>query len=258
MPVVRHRTVLPQWSILPCFELCTARTGHSANVGTRLAMQCKQSTNSKSKVTMNTSTGPVHESGSKVAATVESLQSPINLWLVDDNHGMRATLKELLGREAGINCTGSFASPNHVLSALASKVGPDVLLLDVHMGEMNGLDTIRPIKSLSRSTRVLMLTTFFDSESESRAMSDGASGFLLKTFPVGKILAAIRQACDRPSPHPKRVRLLGQASCPVQASNIQVRMASRTMPAPGDRSSTTTKRSLWLEHCLELLRGIRR
>lgn len=207
---------------------------------------------------MNITAGQVPEPGGKVAAKFESPKAPINLWLVDDNHGLRSTLKELLGREAGINCTGSFASPNHVLSALASKVGPDVLLLDIHMGDMNGLDTIRPIKSLSRSTRVLMLTTFFDSESESRAMCDGASGFLLKSFPVEKLLTAIRQARDQPSPHPKRVRLRKPSTCPPQGGDNHVPLESMTMPAHGDQSSTSRKRSLWLEHCLKLLRGIKR
>src|SRR6478736_7994767 len=89
--------------------------------------------------------------------------APIDLWVVDDNQRMRDTMIELFGQCTGIRCTGAFHSPNAVLSALASRVGPDVILLDVNLGDHNGLDAIRPIKSLSRSTQVLMFTTFFDS-----------------------------------------------------------------------------------------------
>jgi DNA-binding NarL/FixJ family response regulator len=128
---------------------------------------------------------------------------PIKIWLVDNNRRLRTMLAELFGQFKGIECTATFHSPNAVLSALASKAGPDVLLLDVHMGEANGLEAIHPIKSLSRSTQVLMLTTFFDHTSKTRAMQAGASGFLLKSFPAEEILASIQQAAKHPAPHRK-------------------------------------------------------
>src|SRR5690242_15207372 len=87
---------------------------------------------------------------------------PIRLWLVDDNEELRQMLAELLAANRGIECTHSFGSANAALSALASKAGPDVILLDINMGQENGLDAVRPIRSLSRSTRVFMFTTFFD------------------------------------------------------------------------------------------------
>ena len=144
--------------------------------------------------------------------------TPISLWLVDDNRRLRATLAELFQNCQGIHCTGTFASPNAVLSALASKVGPDVILLDVNMGDANGVDAIRPIKSLSRSTQVLMLTTFFDSEVEARALTSGASGFLLKSFPIEKIMNSIRQAWSKPAPHLKQVsRQTSVAAVPLES-----------------------------------------
>ena len=76
---------------------------------------------------------------------------PIRLWLVDDNDRLRNTVAELLTRIQGIECARSFSSATALLSALASKAGPDVILLDIQMGNENGLDAVRPIKSLSRS-----------------------------------------------------------------------------------------------------------
>jgi len=126
----------------------------------------------------------------------EGRSAPIRLWLVDDNNRLRDTLAELLTFESGIQCTGSFPSATAALSALASKSGPDVILLDIHMGEENGLDALRPIKLLSRSTRVFMFTTFFDGKSAARALEAGASGFLLKRYPVDRIINSIRRPDD--------------------------------------------------------------
>ncbi|MBC8095651.1 MAG: response regulator transcription factor [Akkermansiaceae bacterium] len=201
---------------------------------------------------------PTDESADSPTVLAESPAAPINLWLVDDNHRMRATLTEILGRCDGIKCTAAFASPNHVLSALASKVGPDVILLDVHMGDLNGLDAIRPIKSLSRSTQVLMLTTFFDSESQSRALTAGASGFLLKSFPIETILNSIREARRKPAPHLKR-RCLQNSSFPPEAKS-RPEIFGRT-PASRETGSVGTeasrKRLLWVKHCLDMIRNIR-
>jgi len=182
--------------------------------------------------------------------------SPINLWLVDDNRRLRTTLAELFDRCDGIRCTATFHSPNAVLSALASKVGPDVILLDMHMGDANGLDVIRPIKSLSRSTQVLMLTTFFDSEAENRARDSGASGFLLKSFPLDRIVQTIRHARNHPAPHPKR------RSCQTPSSSVgPVQNTSSTEQSPktpvGQNGERSRKRLLWVKHCLDLIRKSR-
>jgi DNA-binding NarL/FixJ family response regulator len=139
-------------------------------------------------------------------AASEPETTPIRLWLVDDNERIRNMLAELLAKNDGIECTCSFGSASAALSALASKAGPDVVLLDINMGQENGLDAVRPIRSLSRSTRVLMFTTFFDSQAKSRALEDGASGFLLKHYPLDQILQSIRQARLNPEPPRNRRR----------------------------------------------------
>ena len=126
------------------------------------------------------------------AGKVQSSTPSVSVWLVDDNDRFRTLVAEMLGRRDGIQCARQFSSPDALLSTLASKPGPDVILLDVQMGERNGLDAVRPIKSLARSTRVLMYTTCYDQEWRERALSDGASDYLLKTDPVDKIVERIR------------------------------------------------------------------
>ena len=150
------------------------------------------------------------ESTTPAAAATEPTK-PIRLWLVDDNDWLRNKFAELLGVNEGIECTRSFGSATAALSALASKAGPDVLLLDIQMGQECGLDAVRPIRSLSHSTRVLMLTTFYDSDAKARALNDGASGLLLKHYPLERILESIRQASSLPEPLVRRRRACDQA-----------------------------------------------
>ena len=122
--------------------------------------------------------------------------SAVKVWLVDDNDRFRELVADILNGMSGIQCVRHFSSPTALLSTLASKTGPDVILLDVQMGNENGLDAVRPIKSLARSTRVLMFTTCFDSELRERALSDGASDYLIKGGSLDKLAECIRRPED--------------------------------------------------------------
>ena len=156
----------------------------------------------------------------------------VSVWLVDDDDRFRAMVAEMLGRRDGIKCARQFASPDAVLSALASKPGPDVILLDVQMGDQNGLDAVRPIKSLARATRVLMYTTCHDHEWRKRALSDGASDYLLKTDPVEKVIARIRFPADDPAPncHPgRRVKRPADQPVPKLHGNPGVEDSARAL-----------------------------
>lgn len=139
----------------------------------------------------------------------EAFSPNVSVWLVDDNDGFRSTLADVLGRQRGIQCARDFSSPDAVLSALASHVGPDVILLDVQMRDRNGLDAIGPIKALSRNTQVLMLTSSYDPEGYHRAIAEGASDFLLKSYTAEEIAKRIR--------NPSR-RVNARRSKPVTAS----------------------------------------
>jgi DNA-binding NarL/FixJ family response regulator len=120
--------------------------------------------------------------------------APIRIWMVDDNAGFRALLANILNEEGGLECARQFSSPVGVLEALKREAAPDIILLDVEMGEYNGLDAIRPIKLLAPDTHVLMLTTFAGPGGRERAFREGASDFMLKTWPVTEIVFHIHQA----------------------------------------------------------------
>ena len=152
---------------------------------------------------MHETTAPATPSSNAIAVTSgdsPSFAPNVKVWLVDDNAELRALVAEVLGRQAGIECARHFSSPDALLSELASKPGPDVILLDVQMGDRNGLDAVRPIKSLTRSTRVLMYTTCNNPEWRERALYDGASDYLLKSYEVERLAARIRCPASDPAP----------------------------------------------------------
>jgi DNA-binding NarL/FixJ family response regulator len=129
----------------------------------------------------------------QIAEAMDNSNVAIKVWLVDDNARFRNLVADILTEVNGIQCVRHFSSPTQLLSTLASKPGPDVILLDVQMGNENGVDAVRPIKSLARTTRVLMFTTCFDPELKERALSDGASDYLIKGGPLDKLIASIHR-----------------------------------------------------------------
>ena len=121
---------------------------------------------------------------------------PIRIWLVDDNAEFRHLLAMYLGGEDGFECSRQFSSAEDTLDALSQEASPDVILLDVNLGGLNGIDAIRPIKSLAGSTRVIILTTFTNGYDQQLARRYGASDFLIKSCSLPEIPHRIRQAVE--------------------------------------------------------------
>ena len=117
------------------------------------------------------------------------------VWLVDDNPRFRSLLASMLNDE-GFECERQFSNPDEALAALALESPPDMILLDIEMGEYNGLDAIRPLKSAAKETHVLMLTTFATPRTRERAFREGASDFMLKLWLPSEIADHMRQAME--------------------------------------------------------------
>jgi DNA-binding NarL/FixJ family response regulator len=128
----------------------------------------------------------------------KTVESPVRIWLVDNEPDLRELFASYLTSQTGLQCTRQFSSAQVALRTLAAERGPDVLLLDVHLNGECGLDAIRPIKAVSPSTHVLMLTTFNDHHSATKAFQEGASGFLLKSYEPQHIARLVRNVCDNP------------------------------------------------------------
>jgi len=137
-------------------------------------------------------------------SSASGVEPAMQVWLVDDNRMLRGLIAETLEREGSIQCSRQFDSPNGLLSTLASRTGPDVILLDVQMGELNGLDALPAIKSLARDTRVFMLTTFFNPAWHKQAMESGASGYHLKGESLENLVHSIQDRTNIGQPRRRR------------------------------------------------------
>jgi DNA-binding NarL/FixJ family response regulator len=117
----------------------------------------------------------------------------ITVVIADDQPLVRSGLRMILEGEPDVAIAGEAANGADAV-ALVAAVRPDVLLLDVQMPGVDGLDAMVRLAAADTTTRVLMLTTFDLDEYVYRAMRAGACGFLLKDMPGEDIVAAVRQA----------------------------------------------------------------
>lgn len=119
---------------------------------------------------------------------------PITVWLVEDFAPFRNTVSKLLNSTPGLNCTHLFATGEDALRSLSTQQKPAVILLDVGLPGMNGIEFLMKVRDAAPDTRVVILTAFEDEEKLFRAICSGASGYLLKTATSDQITAAIREA----------------------------------------------------------------
>jgi DNA-binding NarL/FixJ family response regulator len=115
----------------------------------------------------------------------------LRLLVVDDEHIVRAGLCNLLGLEPDLEIVGQAASGEEALER-APALRPDVVLLDVRMAGIGGIETCRVLRSLPEPPRVLMLTSHSDDDAVISSILAGASGYLLKIAPLQELLRAVR------------------------------------------------------------------
>ena len=101
--------------------------------------------------------------------------------------------------------TAQFDSSEGLLKALAGAENPDLLLLDVGLPGMSGLDALRLIKEKAPKTLVIILTVFEDDDKIFQAICAGAAGYLLKTSSAVEIVQAVRDALEGGSPMNPRI-----------------------------------------------------
>jgi len=119
----------------------------------------------------------------------------IRVLLADDQALVRAGCRLILDAEADIEVVGEAADGVEAV-AVALDTHPDLVLMDVRMPQLDGIEATRQLLAQLNKTRVLMLTTFDLDEYVVEAFRAGASGFLLKTSPPHQLVAAVRTVHD--------------------------------------------------------------
>jgi DNA-binding NarL/FixJ family response regulator len=117
---------------------------------------------------------------------------PISISIVEDNDKLRGTLAKVIGRTEGFRFATDYASAEDALADLP-QVKPDVVLMDINLPGLNGVECVRKLKPLLPHTQVMMLTVYEDTENIFNALAAGASGYMLKRTPTKELVEAIRE-----------------------------------------------------------------
>lgn len=136
------------------------------------------------------------------------LMPPLRVLLAEDHAVVREGTREILERDPGIIVVGEAADGAEVV-ALAARLAPDVVLLDLSLPVMNGIEATRAIRSVEPAPRVLILSAYDDEDYVVAAIEAGANGYLLKSAHARDVIAAIRAvASGQVVLHPRVARHL--------------------------------------------------
>jgi DNA-binding NarL/FixJ family response regulator len=127
------------------------------------------------------------------------------LWIVEDHAAFRRTLVRVLNAEPDLQCPRDFDSCEKAFAALTRDDAPDLILLDVGLPGMSGLEGIRLFKEHAPNSLIVILTVFEDDDKVFQAICAGAAGYLLKTSSVADITQAVRDALAGGSPMNPRI-----------------------------------------------------
>ena len=155
-----------------------------------------------------------------------------NIWLIEDNAHFRRTMQWLVNRTAGMKCTHAFETCEEALIKLEHEVMPELILLDINLPGMNGIQGIEKIKSISPETHIVILTVYDDNEKVFDALCAGASGYLLKDSSPEKIIISIDEA------------LAGGAPMSMKIAHKVLEIFSQLKPKKSDYRLTAREKEL--------------
>ncbi len=123
----------------------------------------------------------------------------ISVSIVDDEPGLRDSIATFINGSPGFRCKSAFGSAEAALEGLPRNP-PDVVLMDINMAGLDGIECVRKLKVLSPRVQIVMFTVYEDTEKIFKALAAGATGYLLKRLPPAKLLQAIQEVHEGGSP----------------------------------------------------------
>ena len=115
----------------------------------------------------------------------------LRVGIVEDDDRLRTEFVQLIDGSGDMRCVGAYPSAEAALAELPSQ-NPDVVLMDINLPGMSGIESVGRLRALTPTAQVMMVTVFDDASSVFESLKAGASGYLLKRAGVGELLAAIR------------------------------------------------------------------
>lgn len=116
----------------------------------------------------------------------------IAISIVEDQRDMRESLVEWLGNAPGLRCVGAHATAEEALRDIPAE-NPDVVLMDINLTGMDGIQCVARLKERLPKTQVLMLTTYAEGDMIFDSLRAGANGYLLKNMPRAELVSAVEQ-----------------------------------------------------------------
>lgn len=156
----------------------------------------------------------------------DTAASPLlQVWLIEDHKTYGERLMRTLNRQDGLRCDRRFTACEDAFATLAEATPspPQVILLDVELPGISGIEGIARLRQLAPHAALIILTVFEDDDKIFRAICAGASGYLLKTSGTEDIVAAIRSAAAGGSPINPRIarrvlEMFSKANAPQPAA----------------------------------------
>src|SRR6266404_5461801 len=124
---------------------------------------------------------------------------PIKVAIVEDDEGIRSSLGALIRRAPTLRLAGDYPDAESAIKEIPRRP-PDVVLMDINLPGLNGVECVRQLKSSLPAVQFLMLTVYEDGDSLFNSLKAGASGYLLKRTAASRLLQAIRDVHGGGSP----------------------------------------------------------
>lgn len=127
------------------------------------------------------------------------MSDPVRILIVEDDEAVREGLRMLINGSEGYHCLAACPSAEEALRVIPES-NPDVVLMDINLPGMNGIECVVCIKTAWPSIQVMMLTVFDNTDEIFKSLTAGATGYMLKKTPPAKLLEAVTELVNGGSP----------------------------------------------------------
>jgi DNA-binding NarL/FixJ family response regulator len=133
------------------------------------------------------------ESGGRLQPQPHTPADRASVWIVEDSASYRQSIQELVNGTDDLQCPYAFPSAEDFLAFITDHFAPEVVLVDIGLPGLNGIEVVRRVHGFSPATQLVMLTIHEDTDRVFEAICAGAHGYLLKTAEPLDIVASIRE-----------------------------------------------------------------